>query len=75
MLTLRFEDGSTRIAENWSEYDKIREYRSSRFPFEVVASGRDLDFIRSTFSRIPDAPDATEVRWYGDIARFIVANL
>ncbi len=41
---------------------------------EVYADGDELDYIRSTFDRLPIKVGRTCV-WHGEMAKFIVVNL
>ena len=42
---------------------------------ELYADGEELDLIRELFRNLPLCHDAKELVWYGDHAKFIVANL
>lgn len=42
---------------------------------EVYADGAELDHIRQRFVNIPDRKPALSMKWFGEMARFIHANL
>lgn len=71
-LYITFEDNS---GTNWHIGEKNPvEYGKVNFVREVQADGHELDHIHGNFSRIPEA-NKRVVRWFGDHAKFIVANL
>jgi hypothetical protein len=41
----------------------------------VQADGDELDYILRNFKNIPVSTNVTVVRWFGDVAKFIAANL
>lgn len=40
----------------------------------VGANQLELDYIRAEFRNIPDNPGLHFLKWYGEIARFILSN-
>ncbi len=42
---------------------------------EMQADGDELDHIRNLYSNIPFRDGKRAVRWYGEMAKFIVGNL
>ena len=41
---------------------------------EITVYGPELNIILSRFANLPVPIQATKVRWFGDLAKFIVAN-
>lgn len=71
-LYITFEDNS---GTNWHigeknpvDYKKVNEIR------EIQADGHELEHIHGNFSNIPVA-NKRVVRYFGDIAKFIIGNL
>ena len=51
-------------------YSACASYVSS-----VQADGDELDYIKETMLHLPMRRDKSVVSWYGDHAKFIIANL
>lgn len=43
--------------------------------YSITVWGTELDKLRNTFTGLPDRPEMNSVMWYGDHAKFIIANL
>ena len=50
-------------------------YKASLGELVIIADGAELDWIRFHFTGIPMIKEATQLRWSGDIAAFIVNNI
>lgn len=63
-----------RAKEHWpSGGEKVQ--LDVNFVVEVQADFTELDYIRAKFKNLPDCPENQTMRWYGETARFIHANL
>jgi hypothetical protein len=70
MLYITYEDKET----TWHINESIDKNTAAKIT-EIQADGDELAFIQQSFSNIPMPLHRRVVRWYGEIARFIIVNL
>ncbi len=64
------------IEYNWHVGEKNPINRKSIAMInEVQADGDELDYIYTHIPNLPAFPERKSVRWFGDDAKFIAANL
>ncbi len=74
MLYIGFE-GSDEGSLEWHIGEPIAidlDFENVQF---VQADGEELEYIRRNFSNLPMATNKHAPRWFGDLAKLIVANL
>lgn len=60
---------------SWHVGEKLNTKHATHEVKEIYADGDELSFILQNVEGIPRAKGQRSMRWYGDHARFIVANL
>ncbi len=68
------------VTNNGNEYsrhiqDDLPKLEKGEWVLEIQADGHELAVILQQIEGIPNAPQQRVVRWFGDHAQFIYANL
>jgi hypothetical protein len=59
----------------WASEEKLPVDALQRLPIDVIADGNELDYIVMEMRGLPSLRGARSMRWFGDHARFIIANM
>jgi hypothetical protein len=71
MLYIVYKSGEE---QSWHMPFDLTLKMSARAVEEVQADGDELEYIRNNFTNLPTATGRV-ARWFGETARFIIANL
>jgi len=65
MMALEGQEIKTKQTEILTNLDRL---------YSLQATGEELDWIRCHFKNLPVRCDLSSVFWFGDLAKFIIAN-
>jgi len=72
MLSIKYLDGSV---QNWHVGEDLTLRHNVNSIIDVIADGDELAAIVAQFDNISTTKYNRVVRWFGDMAAFIVANM
>lgn len=72
MLVVSFADGTDL---DWHTGEEVSFDTTEKLPIEVQADCHELEYIERRFTNLPMVRNGGVIRWFGDHARFIFANM